>query len=142
MYLLLQNVSFADDSGDAMSFDECLQLLAETFPVEEPEVRALYSQPSGIKPASFKMYKIGHIFVFVQQNPSACLDTNVATMMSPEQPALPSATLSPGPLSPPTQTVSPDWEQTWMEILSLPELQVKNDLLWYLSEQFAQRMYQ
>lgn len=62
--------------------------------------------------------------------------------MSPEQPALPPATLSPGPLSPPTQTVSPDLEQAWMEILSLPELQVKNDLRWYLSEQFAQRMYQ
>lgn len=43
MYLLLQNVSFTDESGDAMSFDECLQLLVETFPVEEPEVRALYS---------------------------------------------------------------------------------------------------
>lgn len=88
------------------------------------------------------MYKIGHIFVFVQQNPAACLDTNVVTMMSPEQPALPPATLSPGPLSPPTQTVSPDLEQAWMEILSLPELQVKNVPRWYLSEQFAQRMYQ
>lgn len=36
---VLQNVGFPADSGDAMSFDECLQLLAETFPVEETEVR-------------------------------------------------------------------------------------------------------
>lgn len=35
----LQNVSFTEETGDAMSFDECLQLLAETFPVEEIEVR-------------------------------------------------------------------------------------------------------
>lgn len=39
--LFLQNVSFTEDTGDAMSFDECLQLLAETFPVEEAEVRTL-----------------------------------------------------------------------------------------------------
>lgn len=37
----LQNVSFTEENGDAMSFDECLQLLAETFPVEETEVRTL-----------------------------------------------------------------------------------------------------
>lgn len=35
----LQNVGFTEESDDAMSFDECLQLLAETFPVEETEVR-------------------------------------------------------------------------------------------------------
>lgn len=40
--------------------------------------------------------------------------------MSPEQLAV-----RPDPLTPPTQTMSPDLEQTWMEILSLPELQVK-----------------
>lgn len=59
-------------------------------------------------------------FVFVQQNSPTCLDTNVVSMMSPEQPAVP-----PAALTPPTQTMSPDLEQTWMEILSLPELQVK-----------------
>ncbi|XP_042350782.1 nuclear factor erythroid 2-related factor 2a [Plectropomus leopardus] len=89
-----QNVSFTEESGDAMSFDECLQLLAETFPVEETE------------------------------NTSVCLDTTAvpAPMMSPEQPALPPSTLSPGPLPPP-QRMSPDLEQAWMELLSLPELQ-------------------
>ncbi|XP_034550453.1 nuclear factor erythroid 2-related factor 2a [Notolabrus celidotus] len=92
-----QNVSFTEDTGDAMSFDECLQLLAETFPVEEAE------------------------------NSSVCLDTAVvsAPMMSPEQPALAPATLSPPPPppTPPQQRLSPDLEQAWMELLSLPELQ-------------------
>ncbi|XP_041806967.1 nuclear factor erythroid 2-related factor 2a [Chelmon rostratus] len=91
-----QNVSFTEESGDAMSFDECLQLLAETFPVEETE------------------------------NTSVCLDTPAASspMMSPEQPALLPAMLSPGRLSPPSpQRMSPDLEQAWMELLSLPELQ-------------------
>ncbi|XP_031153014.1 nuclear factor erythroid 2-related factor 2a [Sander lucioperca] len=97
-----QNVSFTEENGDAMSFDECLQLLAETFPVEETE------------------------------NTSVCLDTTVvsAPMMPPEQPALPLATLSPGPLlptpsppPPPPQRMSLDLEQAWMELLSLPELQ-------------------
>ncbi|XP_022596839.1 nuclear factor erythroid 2-related factor 2 [Seriola dumerili] len=94
-----QNVSFAEENGDALSFDECLQLLAETFPVEETE------------------------------NTTVCLDTTAVSlpsssniMMSPEQPALPPATLSPGPL-PPSQRMSPDLEQAWMELLSLPELQ-------------------
>ncbi|TDH06866.1 hypothetical protein EPR50_G00117890 [Perca flavescens] len=96
-----QNVSFTGEDGDAMSFDECLQLLAETFPVENTE------------------------------NTSVCLDTTAvsAPMMPPEQPALPLATLSPGPLlppptpSPPPQRMSLDLEQAWMELLSLPELQ-------------------
>ncbi|GLD67505.1 nuclear factor erythroid 2-related factor 2 [Lates japonicus] len=95
-----QNVGFTQEDSDAMSFDECLQLLAETFPVEETE------------------------------NTSVCLDTTVVSapsssniMMSPEQPALSPATLSPGPLLSPPQRMSPDLEQAWMELLSLPELQ-------------------
>lgn len=97
---LLENASFTETS-DAMSFDECLQLLAETFPVEETE------------------------------NTSVCLDTPAVSaaissnmMMSPEQPAPSPATLSPGQLPPPApQGMSPDLEEAWMEILSLPELQ-------------------
>ncbi|KAK5861032.1 hypothetical protein PBY51_022460 [Eleginops maclovinus] len=87
-----QNVSFTEQSGDAMSFDECLQLLAETFPVEETE------------------------------NTPVCLDTTAvsAPMMSPEQPVLPPAILSPLPTP---QRITPDLEQAWMELLSLPELQ-------------------
>ncbi|KAG7502593.1 nuclear factor erythroid 2-related factor 2 [Solea senegalensis] len=95
-----QNVNFTQGSGGhAMSFDECLQLLAETFPVEETE------------------------------NMSACLATTAISvpssnniMMSPEQQPLSTPTLSPGPMPPP-QRVSPDLEQAWMELLSLPELQ-------------------
>ncbi|XP_028992803.1 nuclear factor erythroid 2-related factor 2a isoform X2 [Betta splendens] len=79
-----QNVSFPDD-GEAMSFDECLQLLAETFPVEEAE------------------------------NTSVPGSSNTMAM-TPEQPALPSA----------PQTMTPDLEQAWMELLSLPELQCLN----------------
>lgn len=93
-----QNASFTE-TGDAMSFDECLQLLAETFPVEETE------------------------------NTSVCLDTPAVSaaigsnmMMSPEQPAPSPATLSPGQLPSP-QRMSPDLEEAWMELLSLPELQ-------------------
>ncbi|XP_034417472.1 nuclear factor erythroid 2-related factor 2a [Cyclopterus lumpus] len=89
-----KNVSFTEENEDAMSFDECLQLLAETFAVEETE------------------------------NTSVCLDTTAvaAPMMSPEQTVLPPASLTPGP-PPPPQRMSPDLEQAWMELLSLPELQ-------------------
>ncbi|TMS06772.1 Nuclear factor erythroid 2-related factor 2 [Larimichthys crocea] len=64
-----QNVGFTEDNRDAMSFDECLQLLAETFPVEETE------------------------------NTSVCLDTTSVAMMSPEQPALPLGYPLPRPTS-------------------------------------------
>lgn len=101
-----------------MSFDECLQLLAETFPVEETEVRILNTLPHI---DSFK-FTFGFKIVFVSQNPS--VSSSNTMMMSPEQPGLPSASLSPGPLPPPAQRMSPDLEQAWMELLSLPELQV------------------
>ncbi|KAI5621105.1 nuclear factor erythroid 2-related factor 2 [Silurus asotus] len=35
---ITQNVDFTEENGDAMSFDECMQLLAETFPLVEPAV--------------------------------------------------------------------------------------------------------
>ncbi|KAL6100845.1 uncharacterized protein ACO6RY_07898 [Pungitius sinensis] len=91
-----QIVSFTGETDDAMSFDECLQLLADTFPVEDTETT------------------------------SVCLDTAAisAPMMSPELPGLRPAVLSTGPpLPPPPQRMSPDLEQAWMELLSLPELQ-------------------
>uniref|UniRef100_A0A3Q3FQT8 Nfe2 like bZIP transcription factor 2a n=1 Tax=Labrus bergylta TaxID=56723 RepID=A0A3Q3FQT8_9LABR len=89
-----QNVSFTEGNGETMSFAECLQLLAETFPVEEAE------------------------------NSSVCLDTPAvsAPMMPPEQPAATPAALSP-PSPPHQQRMVPDLEQAWMELLSLPELQ-------------------
>ncbi|GAA6108087.1 nuclear factor erythroid 2-related factor 2a [Tachysurus ichikawai] len=33
---ITQNVAFTEQDGEAMSFDECMQLLAETFPLVEP----------------------------------------------------------------------------------------------------------
>ncbi len=48
MYLTVyvQNGAFAEQDGDAMSFDECMQLLAETFPLDEPaEVIMGYMSP-------------------------------------------------------------------------------------------------
>ncbi|CAM4607461.1 unnamed protein product [Leuciscus chuanchicus] len=33
---ITQNGAFAEHEGDALSFDECMQLLAETFPLDEP----------------------------------------------------------------------------------------------------------
>ncbi|XP_040005005.1 nuclear factor erythroid 2-related factor 2a isoform X2 [Xiphias gladius] len=95
-----QNVSFTEENGDTLSFDECLQLLAETFPVEETENTSVCPGTTAVSVPS----------------------SNNISIMSPEQPALPPATLSPGPLPQP-QRMSPDLEQAWMELLSLPELQ-------------------
>ncbi|XP_053185209.1 nuclear factor erythroid 2-related factor 2a [Scomber japonicus] len=97
-----QNVNFTEENADTMSFDECLQLLAETFPVEETENTPVCLNTTAVSPPS-----------------------SSSMIMSPEQPALPPVTLSPGPLLPPPtpQTMSPELEQAWMELLSLPELQ-------------------
>ncbi|XP_036422801.1 nuclear factor erythroid 2-related factor 2a [Colossoma macropomum] len=44
---ITQNVAFTEENGDAMSFDECMQLLAETFPlVESAETAAPCLDPS------------------------------------------------------------------------------------------------
>ncbi|XP_077584766.1 nuclear factor erythroid 2-related factor 2a [Stigmatopora nigra] len=92
-----QDVSFTQQSGESLSFDECLQLLAETFPVEE------------------------------NGDASIGLDTisgSRSVLAPPEQPTLAPITLSPDPLTiPQSQKDSLDIEQAWMELLSLPELQ-------------------
>ncbi|KAJ8012733.1 hypothetical protein DPEC_G00045950 [Dallia pectoralis] len=95
---ITQNVSFTE-GGDAMSFDECMQLLAETFPLVESTVTT-----------------------------SACLDTTLAPalhgahlMMASELPVLTQPPLLPA--QQPSQRTSPSLEQAWMELLSLPELQ-------------------
>ncbi|XP_061579465.1 nuclear factor erythroid 2-related factor 2a [Cololabis saira] len=90
----LENVSFTEETGDGMSLDECLQLLAETFPVEDAENTSVSAVTAPVS-----MHVSGNI------------------MMSPEPPAL-----SPASLSSPQQ-MSSEVEQAWMEILSLPELQ-------------------
>uniref|UniRef100_A0A673AVA8 BZIP domain-containing protein n=1 Tax=Sphaeramia orbicularis TaxID=375764 RepID=A0A673AVA8_9TELE len=95
---LTQNVTFTGENGDAMSFDECLQLLAETFPVGETEDTSVCLDAAAIS-----------------------VPSNSNVMMSPEQSTLLAPSLSPDPLPP--QRMSPDLEQAWMELLSLPELQ-------------------
>ncbi|XP_029936263.1 nuclear factor erythroid 2-related factor 2a isoform X2 [Myripristis murdjan] len=96
-----QNANFTGEDGDGMSFDECLQLLAETFPL----VEATEDTPVGV-------------------DTTVPAPSNSHIMMSPEQPALPQTPLSPDPLVP--QRTSLDLEQAWMELLSLPELQCLN----------------
>ncbi|XP_077435319.1 nuclear factor erythroid 2-related factor 2a [Vanacampus margaritifer] len=99
-----QDVSFSQQRAEQLSFDECLQLIAETFPLEE------------------------------NQDASVCLDSGSASvassrsssvaMMSPEQPSLAPLPLSPDPLTASQPQKMPlDIEQAWMELLSLPELQ-------------------
>lgn len=52
----LQNGAFTAE-GDAMSFDECMQLLAETFPLDEPtQVVMGYVPPT--KPNTYIHYCI------------------------------------------------------------------------------------
>lgn len=64
--------------------------------------------------------------ILLWQNPSVGLNTTeVRPMMSPELAAMPSPTLSPDPLAAsPSQAMCPELEEAWMELLSLPELQV------------------
>lgn len=64
--------------------------------------------------------------IFAWQDTSVSLNaTEVAPMMSPELPAVPSTTQSPDSLpGSPTQAMCPELEEAWMELLSLPELQV------------------
>nr|XP_057937762.1 LOW QUALITY PROTEIN: nuclear factor erythroid 2-related factor 2a [Doryrhamphus excisus] len=91
--------------AETLSFDECLQLLAETFPVEETEDAPV--RPDATAAASTDCS-------------SSSSSSRSVVMMSPEQPSLPSLTLSPAPQP---QRMSLDMEQAWMELLSLPELQ-------------------
>ncbi|XP_048095844.1 nuclear factor erythroid 2-related factor 2a isoform X2 [Alosa alosa] len=92
-----ENVGFTVD-GEAMSFDECMELLAQTFPLVEASETA-----------------------------SPCLGTstpptaNSQLLMAPEQPPLVQT-----PLLPPTQKTWPDLDQAWMELLSIPELECLN----------------
>ncbi|XP_062313864.1 nuclear factor erythroid 2-related factor 2a [Osmerus eperlanus] len=96
---ITQNVGFTEDNGDAMSFDECMQLLAETFPLVENSEPS----PAGLDTALVPAPTSGHI------------------MMAPEPPRAARTPAHPDPLPP--QRTSPDLEQAWIELLSLPELQ-------------------
>ncbi|XP_072300590.1 nuclear factor erythroid 2-related factor 2a [Eucyclogobius newberryi] len=89
-----QNLTFVEENN-TISFDECLQLLSETFPVEETENTSLRLCTADISPCT--------------------------SVMTPEQPSLLPTT--PSPVQLPSQRMSIDLEQAWMELLSLPELQ-------------------
>ncbi|KAK7939275.1 hypothetical protein WMY93_002601 [Mugilogobius chulae] len=90
-----QNLTFIEENNDAISFDECMQLLAETFPVEDPGNTPVRLCNADISPCT--------------------------SVMTPEQPSLLPTT--PSPVQQPPQSMSMDLEQAWMELLSLPELQ-------------------
>ncbi|XP_061696718.1 nuclear factor erythroid 2-related factor 2a isoform X2 [Syngnathoides biaculeatus] len=99
-----QDTSFTQQSSGTLSFDECLQLLAETFPIEENEDASVSLDTSTVSVSSSRSSSV--------------------VMMSPEQPSLAPLTLSPGPpIASQSQKVSLDIEEAWMELLSLPELQ-------------------
>ncbi|XP_012691951.2 nuclear factor erythroid 2-related factor 2a isoform X2 [Clupea harengus] len=89
-----ENVGFTVD-GDAMSFDECMELLAQTFPLVESSETASTCLGTATPPT-----------------------TNSQLIMAPEQPPLAQT-----PLLPATQKSWPDLDQAWMELLSIPELQ-------------------
>ncbi|XP_020787505.1 nuclear factor erythroid 2-related factor 2a [Boleophthalmus pectinirostris] len=90
-----QNLNFIEENNDTISFDECLQLLAETFPVEET----------------------GNTSVMTPEQPSL-LPTTPAPVQQP-----PHSMSTPSPAQQAPHTMSTDLEQAWMELLSLPELQ-------------------
>ncbi|KAJ0070392.1 hypothetical protein NL108_007727, partial [Boleophthalmus pectinirostris] len=89
------NLNFIEENNDTISFDECLQLLAETFPVEET----------------------GNTSVMTPEQPSL-LPTTPAPVQQP-----PHSMSTPSPAQQAPHTMSTDLEQAWMELLSLPELQ-------------------
>ncbi|XP_059896367.1 nuclear factor erythroid 2-related factor 2a [Gadus macrocephalus] len=93
---VIQNVNFPE-GDDSMSFDECMQLLAETFPLAEDTSACLDST--------------------VPPVPSS--DTH--SLMPSKQPAPPLASLSPAPVI--ADRRGPEMDQAWMELWSLPELQ-------------------
>lgn len=90
-----ESVDFSED-GDAMSFDECMELLAQTFPLVEASERT-----------------------------SACLTTSAPSTSSTQVVMAPQPQpLTQNPLLPAAQkTWPPDLDQAWMELLSIPELQ-------------------
>nr|AKL60850.1 nuclear factor erythroid 2-related factor 2 [Ctenopharyngodon idella] len=62
---ITQNVAFTEEEGDAMSFDECMQLLAETFPLVEPAESAPPCLDVSVPPTTDLMMP-GEIPMFTQ----------------------------------------------------------------------------
>nr|XP_046176268.1 nuclear factor erythroid 2-related factor 2-like isoform X1 [Oncorhynchus gorbuscha] len=107
-----QNTIFSRVDGDALSFDECMQLLAETFPFVEP-IELPHPPPAHIMPSP----SIGNSrpdMLISQQSPVAQNPMLSALLAPHKAPTAVPASLEPAPV---------DVEQAWMELLSLPELQ-------------------
>lgn len=124
--LCIQNVAFTEEDGDAMSFDECMQLLAETFPLVEPAavredcifllphmltIRPCYHSESLYNSMS-KWMCYECLWFFSLQAAPPCLDPSIPPctdsthlMMPGEIPMLTQNPLLPGPM-----------DQTWMDL--------------------------
>ncbi|XP_066544437.1 nuclear factor erythroid 2-related factor 2a isoform X2 [Amia ocellicauda] len=95
-----QDVITSEEDGEALSFDECMQLLlGESFPlVDDLETSSPSLEPSVSLAA-----------------------VNSPVLMAPHQP--PQVQHSLLPTSLPDQKTAQDLEQAWQELLSIPELQ-------------------
>ncbi|KAL4656670.1 nuclear factor erythroid 2-related factor 2 [Arapaima gigas] len=89
-----QTAVFTEVDGQTLSFDECMQLLEETFPLVETIETINPSLDSSVAPQP---------------------DSSPTMTGHPQTPLLAAVT--------PTQKSLPDLEQAWMELLSIPELQ-------------------
>ncbi|XP_006636636.1 nuclear factor erythroid 2-related factor 2a isoform X1 [Lepisosteus oculatus] len=94
-----QNVLFSEEEGESLSFDECMQLLAETFPLVED------IQPSTPSLDSAVTLGAGSSQVLMAPHQPQQVHPSLLTSSLPEQ-----------------KTVQ-DLEQAWQELLSIPELQ-------------------
>ncbi|XP_055764497.1 nuclear factor erythroid 2-related factor 2-like isoform X1 [Salvelinus fontinalis] len=107
-----QNTIFSRVDGDALSFDECMQLLVETFPLVET-IELPHPPPAHVMPSPF----IGNSrpdMLTSQQSPVAQNPMLSALLAPHKAPTAVPASLDPAPV---------DVEQAWMELLSLPELE-------------------
>ena len=118
-----QNVNFSE-GDDSMSFDECMQLLAETFPLAEvrpmPRFRALTHvvvshQPSSEKACCILIEIYARVRRVIYRTPppawtAACPRSPAAT---PTASCLPSSPLSPWPRCPPPPSSQTGGGQRW-----------------------------
>ncbi|XP_041120394.1 nuclear factor erythroid 2-related factor 2-like [Polyodon spathula] len=94
-----QHVVISEEDGAALSFDECMQLLAESFPLVED----IAVSPAALEP--------------LVPDPTG----SSPVLMAPHQPQQAQASLLTSPL--PDHKSAQDIEQAWQELLSIPELQ-------------------
>ncbi|MGH0152142.1 UNVERIFIED_CONTAM: hypothetical protein FKN15_021963 [Acipenser sinensis] len=126
-----QHVVISAEDGEALSFDECMQLLAESFPLVEDIAHVVISEDDG-ETLSFDecMQLLAESFPLVEDiavspvalEPSVLVPTGSSpVLMAPHQPQQAQASLLTSPL--PDHKSAQDIEQAWQELLSIPELQ-------------------